>query len=129
MMKPIPIQRVLARNCVKLRADLSQSDVATRAARSGFKIDQKTISRLENPESSNSTVKTIEAVAAALGVSAWKLLMPEGVAQIPSSNTKAQAIIEIINTLNDEGLTALLSQAEFLSATDKYHAHRKQQRS
>lgn len=131
MMKKQSAQRVLAENCQRLRADSSQADVVGRAARHGYKIDQRTVSRLENPESSNSTLKTIEAVASALGVQPWQLLIPDNVAQIPGGlPSKAQQIMEICRRLNDEGLTALLFQAEFCQSNDKYKvAPRKQRKS
>lgn len=122
-MKKQSAQRVLAENCQRLRAASSQADVVGRAARHGYKIDQRTVSRLENPESSNSTLKTIEAVASAFGVPPWQLLIPDNVAQISGGlPSKAQQITEICRRLNDEGLTALLFQAEFCLANDKYKA-------
>jgi transcriptional regulator with XRE-family HTH domain len=121
MTKKHRAQKVLAENCRRLRADLSQADIVGRAARHGYKIDQRTVSRLENPESANSTLNTIEAVATALGVLPWQLLIPDNVTQIPSSATpKARQILEVCRTLNDEGLTAVLVQAEFCGSIDKY---------
>ena len=115
-------QQVLAANCQRLRADLSQADVVARAARHGFKIDQRTVSRLENPESANSTLKTIEAVAAALGVMPWQLLCLDPAAGVCVENEKTKQIVEICRGLNEDGVTALLFQAEFCQATDKYKA-------
>lgn len=116
-------QQVLAANCQRLRADLSQADVVARAARHGFKIDQRTVSRLENPESANSTLKTIEAVAAALGVMPWQLLCLNPAVDVCGvENEKTKQIVEICRGLNEDGVTALLFQAEFCQATDKYKA-------
>lgn len=131
-MKKISAQSVLAANCRRLRGDLSQIDIVSRAARAGYRIDQKTVSRAENPAASNSTLKTIEAVAAALGVPAWKLLMPENVATLPTpaAASKVARVVEVADGLNDDGLTALVAQAEFLGATTKYlKPNGKQQRS
>jgi len=120
-MKTPKAQAVLAANCQRLRGEQSQTDVAVRATRAGFKIDQKTVSRMENPDYSNSTLKKIEAVAAAFSVPPWKLLLPSNVAQLEQHhNHKAKQIISVVETLNDEGLTALLFQAEFLKANSKY---------
>lgn len=120
-MKTLKAQAVLAANCQRLRGDLSQADIASRASRAGFKIDQKTVSRMESPDYSNSTLKKIEAVAAAFSVPAWKLLLPANITQMEHhANKKAKQIVSIVETLNDEGLTALLFQAEFLKANTKY---------
>lgn len=52
---------------------------------------------------------------------AWKLLLPANITQMEHhANKKAKQIVSIVETLNDEGLTALLFQAEFLKANTKY---------
>lgn len=121
MAKNMSAQQILMENCLRLRGDLTQGEVATRATRAGFKIDQKAVSRMEDPESSNATVQKIEAVAAGLGVPPWKLLLPSNVSQLPiTTDPRIAKILDLSCKLNEDGITALLFSVEVLTSDDKY---------
>lgn len=132
MPKTMTAQEVFAANCSRLReaAGLTQTELAARAtqfrkprsaANATAAINQRTIGRIEKPNG-NPTMEIIEAVASALGVTPWQLLTPENVSHLKRGDLphKAQKIIEILANLNDDGLTAILVQTEFVSANAKY---------
>ena len=122
MGKNMTAQELLAMNCKRLADDkgLNQPGAAKIAARSGYKANQTTFGRAWK-ETGNATASTLDAVAAAFSVPVWKLFLPENVTQLPrSAPPKALAIADLIATLNDDGLTALLAQAKFIAAQQEY---------
>lgn len=70
-----PLTQVFASRVKALRGNTAQTKIVDAALVKGFKIDQKTISRIERGEMSP-TLDSLEALAAGLGYSPWELLTP-----------------------------------------------------
>lgn len=121
MAKTLKTREILARNCIRFReaGDLTQDGIIERAKRAGYKLDQKSISRVEH--GINATLNTLETIAAGLSVQPWQLLLPENITQLElPSNPKEHQICETIKKLNEEGLTALLASAKFIASDPDY---------
>lgn len=119
MSKPKTTTEIFAKNVRRLMADKewTQPQVAEAARKVGYSINQTTIGRaLKN---SNPTIESMEAIAAALSVPAWQLLMPENVRNFPKAE-KAGALIELVAGLNDAGVSAATAMIKGLAERPEF---------
>lgn len=101
-----------------------------RGKRSGKRISARTIGYLfeDDTDKPSPTIDTIQAVAEALQLPAWKLFSPENLVLLPSSSNGSIAnIASVIARLNEDGIKALEESAEFISSKSKYQTQGKQQ--
>lgn len=77
---PFELRAVVSANVAAVMDEkgLSQPGVSAAAKRKGFKIDATTVGRIRRGVFPT-TIDTLEALAAGLGVQPWQLLIPAGV--------------------------------------------------
>jgi hypothetical protein len=123
MPKNKPLRVVLGENVAELMKakKVSQVKVAAEAKKSGYRINQTTVSRVMRAGKHNAsreelsyptTVDSVEAIAHGLGVQPWRLLLPS------SFDEKFLAILQAWSVTSDVGRDLLRSAA--VVATEKY---------
>jgi transcriptional regulator with XRE-family HTH domain len=98
----------IARNVKKLRerAKLSQEKLGQRAV-----LAQTAISYIENPEGKSPSVDTLEAVAAALRVPAWTLMLPDA-GEHPEALSNLNRLVTTYTNISDQGRRTVDAIAE-----------------